>query len=87
MKAGTVTVKPNLNVLKTRLEAATGKQYSWLSLAYAVGLNPSTVYKLARNETNSIRFDTIQALLTFSNREGLQIELCDLFVVEPSRIA
>ncbi len=79
---GGVTVRSNLFALKRELELATGKAYSWKDIADGAGLNPNTVYSLAREQSGGMRFETMQGLLAFFNKEGLDVQPGDLFVME-----
>ncbi len=77
-----VTVVSNLFALKRELELRKGRAYTWGEIADAAKLNPNTVYSLANNKSQGIRYDTMSALLEFFRGEGLEIGAGDLFAVK-----
>jgi DNA-binding Xre family transcriptional regulator len=76
-----VNVKANLFALKRQLELRTGQAYTWEEIAKGAGLNPNTVYSLANDKSQGIRFETMRSLMDFFQREGMEIEAGDLFLV------
>lgn len=77
-----VTVKSNLFALRRQLELQTGRAWPWSEIAEAAKLNPNTVYSLANNRTTGAQYDTMAKLIDFFHKEGLEIEVGDLFLVE-----
>lgn len=77
-----ITVESNLFALKRELELKKGRAYTWGEIAEATDLNPNTVYGLANNKSQGIRYDTMAALLQFFQGEGLEIQAGDLFTVK-----
>lgn len=77
-----ITVESNLFALKRELELKKGRAYTWGEIAEAAKLNPNTVYGLANNKSQGIRYETMAALLGFFRGEGLEIEAGDLFTVK-----
>ena len=74
-------MESNLFALKRELELKRGRAYTWGEIAEATNLNSNTVYSLANNKSQGIRYDTISALLAFFRGEGMEISAGDLFVV------
>jgi DNA-binding Xre family transcriptional regulator len=81
-KQRSINVRSNLFALKRQLELQAGRAYTWREIAEASDLTPNTVYGLARNENRGIQFDTMEKLMGFFRKEGLNIEVGDLFLVE-----
>jgi hypothetical protein len=81
---GNFIVLSNLFALKRELEILKGQAYTWDGIAKATGLNPNTIYSLANNKSQGMRFDTMRVLLRFFNREGLKVGPGDLFAVKPA---
>jgi DNA-binding Xre family transcriptional regulator len=79
-----ITVVSNLFALKRQLELKTGRAYTWGEIAEKADLNANTLYSLAKNTGQGVRFDTLGKLLNFFRKEGLEIEVGDLFVVTQS---
>jgi hypothetical protein len=77
-----IAVESNLFALKRELELKKGRAYTWGEIADAANLNPNTVYGLANNKSQGIRYDTMAALLEFFRGEGLEIGAGDLFTVK-----
>ena len=77
-----ITVKPNLFALRRQLELKTGRAYTWGEIAEKAGLNANTVYALANNTGQGVRYDTLEKLLAFFRQQGMAIEVGDLFLVE-----
>lgn len=75
-------MKSNLFTLKRQLEMQTGRAYSWAEIAKLADLNANTVYSLANNRLGGVQYSTLSKLLEFFRREGLDIEVGDLFAVE-----
>lgn len=70
----------NLFKLLKELEVQQGKDYSWTDVSKLAGLHLNTVLDAAHNRTRQVRFDTLEKLLAFLRREGLDVSLDDLLV-------
>jgi len=73
-------VRFNLFKLLKELEVQQGKDYSWTDVSKLAGLHLNTVLDAAHNRTRQVRFDTLEKLLAFLRREGLDVSLDDLLV-------
>lgn len=74
-------IKFNLFSLRAKLEAKSGRTYSWVEIAKVTGAHRNTIQNLAANRTGTI--DTVVAgkLLDFFAAEGMPITVADLFTV------
>lgn len=79
-------VRSNLFKLKNELERIHQRDYTIEEIARASGLSRHTVTGLLKDNVKAIYFDTIVSLISFLRREGLNVGLCDLLVLEENSV-
>lgn len=71
----------NIFALKRRLELRTGKAYTLEAMARGIGIHRNTMLNIANNKTERIDLPIVAKIIEYFRREGLRVELQDLFVV------
>ncbi len=81
---GRYKVKFDLVRLRKRLELQEGRNYTWDEIADGAGLHINTVYGLANNNSKRVDVRTMEKLINYFKREGLDVGPGDLFALEPT---
>jgi DNA-binding XRE family transcriptional regulator len=74
-------LKFGIFALKRRLELRTGKAYTLEAMARGIGIHRNTMLNIANNKTERIDLPIVAKIIEYFRREGLRVELQDLFVV------
>ncbi len=76
-----VTVRFNLLSLKHDLERLKGEAISWAEIGRGSDVHPNTLSAMLNNKARRIDLETMERLIAYFNREGLEIGVADLFAV------
>lgn len=68
--------------LKNELERRTGRAYTWEELAEGFGVHQNTITNHLAGYSKSVRYDMLGEMLAYFAREGLELEIGDLFIVD-----
>lgn len=77
-----VTVRFNLLNLQHDLEKLRGKPISWAEIGRGSKVHPNTLSAMLNNKARRIDLETMERLLTYFRREGLNVGVADLFVLK-----
>ncbi len=81
-KKGGAKVKFNLFTLRRLLEIEKGESLTWNDVADGADLNINTIYGMANNTSKRVDVRTMEKLIDYFNREGLEVGPGDLFALE-----
>lgn len=77
-----VRVEFNIWGLRKQLELLLGHELTYEEIARGAGVHPNTIYNLAANRSLRVDMRTIEGLLNYFRREGLEVGIEDLIVVK-----